>query len=376
MIYFGLYGILFYFSLLAVLLYNARVQTQQVDTVIIITFSIFLFFLAAFRNNTGVDFFSYARIFTEIKNAQENLIHCLKQSNIEPGYWLVNIIAPTFRWVLIIVSLITVVSKCYFIIKRGDGRNKLAFLFFYYCSIFIFYDMGIMRQGIAIGIVFLSLESIEKRRKIRFLFYIIAAMSFHLTAILAVPLYFFSNRERTRKFYYISMVCCILLSYFCNIKEIFQSFVDIMNNPYISHKVYVYLNERVSGQIPFLSILKRILFLIFFIEIFKRPNIVFGKYQLPVRERGSRIWLYVNGYFLSLIEMVLFSFLPIVGTRGSSYLYFLQIMLFTEIISDKKLKRLNYLYLIIFSVLMFFTMRNTIFNTIGGNYLPYKMGIS
>ncbi len=58
---------------------------------------------------------------------------------------------------------------------------------------FFSYSLGIFRQFIAIGIILSALKYVEQRKLVKYVICICIAMLFHMTALIALPLYFFAR---------------------------------------------------------------------------------------------------------------------------------------------------------------------------------------
>lgn len=335
---------------------------------------VLILFTGLRSSNIGLDTMTYRKIFLEIQENPMSILHSFRYYNIEYGYAFLNLIVPGFQWLLLITAAIGVGLKIY-ISGRMEVKKKAAFLLFYFSSVYVFYDMGIIREGLAISIIFLALPSIKNRDFKKFMFYLLAAMLFHITAILVLPLYFAGNKEFSRKVYYFILMLAIGVTLFGNVADILRCIADFLKNDYITHKLDVYFSQSVSTQIHLGSFIKRIVLLIVFLEIFKHKRIKFGSGRIAIRKREQTeyTWLYINAYYISVLEMILLSFMPIMGTRGTAYLYSCQYFLFCEIISDKKKNILNITYYLLFALLSYYSLKNTLHNSFGNLYVPYQM---
>jgi hypothetical protein len=139
------------------------------------------------RYKTGRDWGNYIRLFESILQN--------KDSTVEPGYiWLNKIIYYTFGnyfVVQFIASFVTIYAYYNFI--KGHARFPIFALCLF--IIFFFFDilMSQVRQSMAVGIILLGIESIFERKFTKYLFYILAASMFHISAICAIPIYFLYN---------------------------------------------------------------------------------------------------------------------------------------------------------------------------------------
>ena len=221
---------------------------------------ILVFFAGLRASNIGLDTMTYRMIFLEIQENPISILHSFRYYNIEYGYALLNILAPGFQWLLFITAIFGVGLKIY-ISNQLNVKKKAAFLLFYFSSIYVFYDMGIIREGLAISVIFLALPSIKNRNLKKFCFYLLIAMLFHITAILVLPLYFVGNKEFSRKVYYFILLLTIGVTLFVNVATILRWVADFLKNDYITHKLDVYFAQSISTQIHLSSFIKRIVLL-------------------------------------------------------------------------------------------------------------------
>ena len=321
--------------------------------------------MAGFRDNIGLDYGSYYNDYLLVKNG----FFSYYNPTIEPGYSLLNSIVPSFRLLLIVMAMLAVLIRVI-----SFRKNNLSYIllpvFFYYGSDFLFYDMGIIRQGISMSICFLSMHLIVEKNK-KFYIYIFIAMLFHVSALLFVLMWFISNREYSRKFYYIGLaICTIIFIGGYNYTSIANSFVSYFGGEFIEHKFYKYMDyEQVDVTISFM---RRMAFILLFIEVYKRNAIRYRQIVFPKRKVTNATWLYINGYFLSII---IFSFIaPVfssIAGRFTAYFYSMYIFIYCDMFSDKKNHVLNFVWFVVFSVLLFYTFTGVLENE-KANFLPYK----
>lgn len=373
MIYYALFSF-FLLASLFMLLARGKYRIDKLEKFLFWTGTIVLFILAAFRVNVGNDYKSYQNIFEGLHDTSISLQDRIYMGEIEPGYIIFNLLAPNYRCLIILITFCQIWLSCKFFYKQNC--NRLLCLFMFYASTFLFYDMGIMRQGLAIAISYSGLRYIKERNLKKYLLIIILALMFHVTAIFMLPLYWIGKREFSRKTYYGIVLLSVVLTTF-----MYQIVVWIgqMGIPYISYKIQYYASNYFTQNRYYLSIVKRIVIGIFFIEIFKHTaNRILGdfngyfkmkKYLLNCPQ--DDVWLYINGYMLSLIVFIFFSLVPFLGTRGSAGLCSLQIPIFAKMADGKKNRWFNIIVFFIITVLFFYTMQNTLASPTG-NYIPYK----
>lgn len=323
-----------------------------------------LILLAGLRFNTGLDYESYKRYFDLFQEGQMPLLNNV----FEVGYSLFNIILPEFELLIIFIAAISIGSK-YIAFKRLNINNTFVIFFFYYCSIYMFYDMGVMRQGVAISFCFLSIPYVVKRDR-RFFACIFFATLFHVSALTFLPVYFMGNKEYPRKFYYTVAAVSVAVTAISATTQIFSTIISVLGFQFLQHKYDIY---SVYGESNLtMSVLKREVLLVLFVELYKCKKIAIGKFKMYGRKETKYTWLYINGFLLSLAflcgaDALGFSY---VAGRMTIYLYSLHILLFAEIVSYAK--RTSIIWFFMFAALSYLSITETLHGTMGNTYLPYR----
>lgn len=349
-----------YFSILILLILCEYINIltnhkyKYLSNMYLIAIGSILFLIAAFRDGIGYDFENYRKIF--------NLITIDKvpqgSSNVEWGFYLLNILSSSFSIVIFISALIAIPMKIKLICEYSE--DGLLSLIMYYTSVFIMFDMGVIRQGIAIMFMLFSVKYIINRDFKKFLIVILCGSLFHITILVTIPLYFLSYIDFDRKVIYGASFIALVFSVFKVTTIVFKILAKLPLGT-IAYKLNYYLNSNQSNLT--MSLIKRIIFLVIFVEFFKRKKI---------KDKKSLIFL--NGYFLSILIMGVFSSVDIIGGRGSMGLYFMQVFLFAIMMKRTEKKPLK---LAIFAVVILLSI-NTMMGPINhGNssnqpYTPYK----
>ena len=137
------------------------------------------------------------------------------------------------------------------------------------------------------------------------------------------------------------------------------------------HKFNKFLNYE-NGSVN-LTFFRRMLFAIFFIEIFKRPKIRCGAGVIPKRKQTEYTWLYINAFVLAIIMFsVTSNVFSAISGRVSAMFYSFYIFIYSDIFSDKRLKGFHIIYFLIFTALLFYSFNREIYNP-NANFLPYTI---
>lgn len=349
-----------YFSILILLILCEYINIltnykyKYLSSMYLIVIGSVLFLLAAFRDGIGYDYENYRRIF--------NLITIDKvpqgSSNVEWGFYLLNLISYSFTIVIFISALIAIPMKIKLICEYSE--DGLLSLIMYFTSVFIMFDMGVIRQGIAITFMLFSVKYIINRDFKKFLIVILCGALFHITILVTIPLYFLNYIEFDRKVIYGASFVALLFSIF-KVTTIIFRLLSMLPLGTISYKLNYYLNSNQSNLT--MSLIKRIIFLVLFVEFFKLKNI-----------RDKKALVFLNGYFLSILVMGFFSSVDIIGGRGSMGLYFMQVFLFAIMMRRTEKKPLKLFLFVTVILLSINTMMGPINHGNSSNqpYTPYK----
>lgn len=140
--------------------------------------------VSALRYQVGVDYNSYMWMHEAVVRGEP--IHA------EVGYKflskLVLLYAKDTQAIFVVTSIIILALICYGIYKYSPQPALSLFLFV--SMGYLFSSFNILRQYIAIAIIFVGLRFIKENKFLPFLLLIIIAMTFHKTAIIMIPLFF------------------------------------------------------------------------------------------------------------------------------------------------------------------------------------------
>lgn len=351
MIYFIIFGLLIFVEVINILT-NYKYRIFENIYFWIIGFCIF--FIAAFRDGIGYDFYSYENIYYAIRNSS----NALKNIDVELGYFLINKVSPNFTILIFIIALLGVMIKLFVINKYSD--DKILSLIMYFSGVFIMFDMGVIRQGISITLGLISIKYILNKSPMKFFITIIIGSFFHISILVFIPLYFIGYKNYSRKTIYLTLFFILLLS-FLDLNKLILEVANLLPFDIIKSKLSYYASID-TGNIT-LSLIKRISFMVFFVEFYKRKGI-----------NDKKSLLFLNSYFLSIIIMGIFFSIDILGGRGSMGLYMFQIFIFAIIEKNIKGNLCKFIILSLVVMLSVASMMGPIKHgaTVGQPYLPYK----
>lgn len=132
--------------------------------------------------------------------------------------------------------------------------SSMAFLSMYYL-----FSYFLIRQCIAIAILFISYKYIKEKKFWKFLLLVLLAATIHKTALIFIIAYPFCNLVKfSKKNYYLILIAFVIAYFFPNLVYQVLSLIDPTYNKYISYGIY-----SVSSSFPFLGFLLRLSILIF-----------------------------------------------------------------------------------------------------------------
>lgn len=186
------------------LLLGSFIKRKFQNLYIYISF-VLLFILSAFRGVTvGTDTSGYKLLFSRLEEG-----YPIRQ---EIGWQYLNKLiinlGGSFEDLLIVSSLFVLVPIFYTVKKYSP--NPMLSLFIYFSLYLYLQSFNITRQAIAVSIVFSAIPFLINNRFWFFSFFIVLASTFHITALLCLPLIFI-NKIPDKKLLYIILISGALI---------------------------------------------------------------------------------------------------------------------------------------------------------------------
>lgn len=200
-------------------------MTDKKEKIFLFATFIILCVIACFRGSSvGYDTEQYITAYHKAANLTLSTLSTLRY---EYGFTLLcvflNKITASPQILLIITSLFINYAVLKFIYKKSD--NKLfSVLLYILLNIFFFYTSA-MRQAIAIAIILLGFDNLEKKKYFKFAIYIIIASLFHESAFLTLIFIFFKEKKYNKLFLYELIIASIF--FFAFGKNIFDLLIKI-----------------------------------------------------------------------------------------------------------------------------------------------------
>jgi hypothetical protein len=216
-------------------------QFKNLSLLFFIITTLILVNFAGLRGDIEGDYSNYYNIFNESNIFDSHEI------DVEPGYYFINrffgIIGLPFQALIYLMAILSIVPKMIFI--RKFSLNFGLSVFIYYCTSFFIFDFIQIRQAVATAIFMTSLIFVQERKFLAYLFCILIAIQFHISALIALPVYFFLNLKVPKIVLYSILGICTFITVF----HITIPLVDYLMNSFslpsfIESKAEFYFNSE------------------------------------------------------------------------------------------------------------------------------------
>lgn len=292
-----------------------------------------LFFLSSLRLDVGTDWDAYLAFYTGNGPVEKLEYGYRKLNNLLSHYGL------SFQLFLAVISAITL----FFIYKAGSlVKYKIIFLLIYFSDLFLYYNLSGIRQGIAIAITLYSTKYIVHKKFLIFMFFVILASTFHLSAFIYLIAYLAYNaRINSSKVLLYSIFIAVISLYIDNIIENLLSFIKNGNLRY-----YLSIAKTSDDNITnfIIGLIKRSIVLIVFL-------ILPGKEKYHNKQLIGFIKVYIIGFTM---YSLFYTINEDVGIRLSSYFLILDTFIFSTYFQIKTKKEYKvFIYLTVFCMCMY-----------------------
>lgn len=149
---------------------------------------------AAVRYDVGTDYlYTYVPMFHRISMGME--------THYEPGFLLLNklvlLVTDDAAWLFVLCSVL-IYGLIFYVIYDISPAPYYSILLFIITTNF-FVSMNIMRQFIAIALFMYAFKYIRSRSQVRFWLCILLAATFHVSILLALPMYYIGSKRLASK---------------------------------------------------------------------------------------------------------------------------------------------------------------------------------
>ncbi len=281
---------------------------------------------AGLRYNVGTDYPNYVYIFEHLSEYQIGIL--------EPWYYLLNLVIAelglSVQWVFIVTSFIITLS----IYVTATNYHRGWFIL---CFILVFYfpSLNLVRQITALSIMVYGVHYLLQGKDRIFFLSLIAAIGFHYSVLLFLPLFFLRNIKVSPIILNILFVFTVVLLLEVNIIAFIFENSWFGNTKYATYvgSQFSKESELRSGLGVILQVIMYVLFLLFFRIVKKQPRVAIVG-LLSIGYVGCMI-LTLNSYiFVRVLVVFMVSSLFIVGYISNSYSKLKQPLLVTIMIAN------------------------------------------
>lgn len=222
--------LLYFIILLITILINlaAIKYGYKKEYCLMLSFSLLAIFVGISDMLGGYDRYIYGELFDGIAditrvNGKYNDALIFKVFPKEIGYIGYNILISYItnnRYIFILLITFTIYLLYYFSLRKYCINYPFAVMLF--MGLVFFFTFTYLRQMIGVGIAWLSIQYIYKRKLYKFLICILIAVSFHNSALVLLPLYFIPVRKFKPRYIVIFMVICLVIGLSGTPSTIFQ----------------------------------------------------------------------------------------------------------------------------------------------------------
>jgi hypothetical protein len=351
MLYFVIFIILFVFSVLEIS--NINIRSNQ----ILVSLSwLILVVVAGTRYETGADWDMYNYYFQQTNSIGNFMITGntgLYGINIEFGYFLLCSILKQFGFGIQFLFFIVVLFNVTIITKalKHYTQYVVVGLWLYYCFLYVTVEFSLIRQALAVSICFYAFRFVVSKEWVKYFLFIFIAFSFHRSALVMFPLYFFFKTRFSNKTILILVISGSLLM-LLKIKWLYSSilFVSGIFGDAFYQRALFYMNSGVFGVSRTVGVTFFFLTFLLLLFMWKRKEIESKKY-------GN---LFFNIFVVYLVIFYyLYEFYEI-SVRFNLYFMFSLVVLFPYLLEMFK-KQSNRIIIIVFLAMYCFTLNAKVY---------------
>lgn len=356
MVYILIFTLIFLISFVELLISQ---KNRRYFLLAFVPVSAFLCLFAGLRFETGFDYFSYKHIYEVVT------LNNFVQNTVEIGFAFfvdcMKSIAVPFNLFLLFIAIFSIFLKAKFISRYSPAI--FGSLLVYYSTGFLMNEMGQIRHGLAIGIIFVSFIEVFNKRPFWFVFWVVLATMFHTSAIIVLPVYFIVNSSLLNNKRMLIIIGIMSPLLFLDLKPLVRIFINYLPFNAIQGKMAYYLLSEQFG-IPLglnMSLLIRLSILLIMI-----------RYSNEGRKWFNEFDQFKKLYFFGIVLYILMNSIAEFAIRTSLYFKSLECVILPMFFTLGKTKYDR----VIMSLLVFLYASWSIFKILSDSdfsrvFLPY-----
>lgn len=354
MIYYLIILVLFFFSLLYQM-DEKKPHFSMISGFCLIGFII----IGGLRDHVGTDWEQYQTLFEKTSTSQD-ISEGVQETLFMVIMYILRSFYNNFNFFTFVFFSISFYLKYRFL--RTYSSDIFLSLIIYCYTVFMIYDLNGIRQGMAIGLVFLSIKPILDRKLLPFAIIMTIAAFIHTSVIIFIPFYWLSQIKYSDKhIWWITigiLALAVPLRFALERSPLIQ---NLMQLDMFTHYNYYLDNDEAGRSLPIISIavFQRVFILFLFLFFLEKIEI----------DRNFKYLLF-NGYLIATTIYLVFSFNAEFSARLSFYYKSLEMVIIPLVVSAQTNKKLNMTLLCIFLVLALLGA-NRILVIPNGELIPY-----
>lgn len=356
-------AMLYLFILLVSVLFSFIAQNSKhkiISNLFLFLLILILSSLAGLRDiSVGIDTWAYIRAINSASNSYSGELFF---TYFEFGFGvLIKILIAILRephYVILFISLITntLIIKT---LWRYRQNYSFSFSVFLYYTLYYFETFNILRQYLALSIIFWGIKFLYEKKYIKFVIVTLVASSMHGSAIIAItflPIHFLVEKKMMLKHKILILFSIIGFLFFSNY------IMDLIGLSSTIEKYQTFYIQGGAGKSQNFGLffILRLLVIIFSFYVLKKngfKNYKFSKFIILVNLLGTTATM--SGYII-----------PYAGRVGT-YAAFFEIILWSQLTQIKS-KELKFLLKVFFITLSLYLLYSSLKGSTQG-HMPYKV---
>jgi len=155
--------------------------------ILLLAWTVFLFFLAGFREWVGCDFGQYLARYELHQNYSWADLTALNEPAFEAVNHILSLLGLHYMWLNAVISAILIFAIYVFAKNRGVNTKYLALAF---PILIVQLGMSGVRQALALALLFFALDAFIKKKRLMTGVFILAGGLFHTSVVAFLPLVF------------------------------------------------------------------------------------------------------------------------------------------------------------------------------------------
>lgn len=319
--------------------YHRRADETDKARINMLCIALFILFFG-FRGFVGQDWSNYYPTFENLSSANlGDFFYSFDDTSFEPGFVLLMLccksIYDSYHFMVFVVTLINAWLLFRFLFKNIPN-TPLALIVFL-CMGGLIMELNLLRNSISILIFLNTLEYIRDRKPLPFFLWNIVGMTFHVTSLLYLPLYFVFHK-RCPKWLFLSLLIVGNLVFLSGIKFVTPILIAIASN---LGEIYVDLVEAYTeGKYADIQLTLSI----GYIERLLSGILIYCYYDKLIALRKENI-MYINAFLLFYIMFFLFAEFAVIGGRLANLFTFCYWVLWIDLLKCIALPNNRKLYI-------------------------------